>query len=236
MRNLATLFGALLTYNLLGCSALPTSEKQVLPSQQASSQTSNTSLNQAAKSTTSQTTQAVPYYFQYDNAKEGHRACNITSIAMVMDFFQIPKSDPSITRTPDYLYQRFGIKQQPQELANIFNTVAKEQQVAVEDQLFLNGTFEQLQEHVKNGFPAVVHGWFTASGHIVVVTGYDGEYYEVNDPAGRWNLKKYAAGQYDNSISGEGVRYPAKAFEYAINDNGTGDDLWLHLFTPIQQK
>lgn len=176
-------------------------------------------------------TLAMPYYDQYDNAEEGWRACNITSVAMVLDFYQISPAQNQFARTPDYLHARFGIQQQPKALAKVFNTVAQETNSDVRDHFFEQGTIEQLQTHLQSGHPAIVHGWFTRSGHIMVVTGYDGKYYTVNDPAGRWNLKKYAAGQYDKTVSGHGIKYPAEAFEYAINDNGTGDDLWLHLFS-----
>lgn len=178
--------------------------------------------------------QSVPYFFQHDNLEQGWRACNITSVAMVLDFYEVKLPTHKYERTPDYLFARFGIKQQPEELAAIFNVVAREAGAKVRDQFFERGTIEQLREHVKSGHPAIVHGWFTESGHILVVTGFDGENYIVNDPAGRWNLKKFAAGKYDQTVSGENIKYPAKSFDFAINDNGTGDDLWLHLFK--QQK
>ncbi|MDU0113230.1 C39 family peptidase [Psychrosphaera aquimarina] len=178
-------------------------------------------------------TKAVPYYYQYDNQHEGPRACNITSVAMVLDHFNVLKDIKPNLRTPDYLYQRFGIKQQPEQLADIFNTVAKENNVQVRDTLYTSGTIDQLRNHVMKGLPAIVHGWFTEAGHILVVTGFDGKHYTVNDPAGRWNLKKFGEGKYDTSQSGQQILYPATEFEFAINDNGTGDDLWLHLFSKV---
>jgi hypothetical protein len=37
-------------------------------------------------------------------------------------------------------------------------------------------------------------------------------------------------GSYDTSVSGKNQKYPRAAFESAINDNGMGNDLWLHIF------
>ena len=58
----------------------------------------------------------------------------------------------------------------------------------------------------------------------MVVIGYDGVNYTVNDPYGKWLL---VTGSYDTTISGKGQKYPKAAFEKAINDNGLGNDLWL---------
>ena len=176
---------------------------------------------------------AVPYYRQYDNAKRGGSACNITSVAMMVDYFGIALASPDKSRTPDKIYDRFGIKYNPEELAAIFNIIAREANANVRDNFYERGTITQLREEVANGHPVIVHGWFTKPGHIMVVTGFDGENYTVNDPAGRWNLQKWGANSYDISVSGEGIEYPAAAFEHAINDNGTGDDLWLHVFKPL---
>lgn len=176
----------------------------------------------------------VPYYRQYDNAERGGSACNITSVAMMVDYFGIALASDDKDRTPDKIYDRFGIKYNPEELAAIFNIIAREANASVRDTFYERGTIAQLREQVTNGNPVIVHGWFTKPGHIMVVTGFDGENYVVNDPAGRWNLKKWGANSYDISVSGRSIKYPAAEFEYAINDNGTGDDLWLHVFEPIE--
>ncbi len=176
----------------------------------------------------------VPYYRQYDNAERGGSACNITSVAMMVDYFGIALEPENKSRMPDKIYDRFGIKYNPEELAAIFNIIAREANASVRDNFYERGTIAQLREELENGNPVIVHGWFTKPGHIMVVTDFDGENYIVNDPAGRWNLKKWGDNSYDISVSGQSIKYPAKEFEYAINDNGTGDDLWLHVFEPIE--
>jgi ABC-type bacteriocin/lantibiotic exporter with double-glycine peptidase domain len=175
---------------------------------------------------------AVPYYDQKENQQEGHRACNITSLAMVLDYYGV--TDPQTTglRTPDLIYDQFGIVQQPQALQQVFNSIAEQHGAKVRNVLYTQGTIAQLRERAAAGKPSIVHGWFTEAGHIVVVTGFDGSHYTVHDPYGKWDGSKHQPSQqsYDPSRSGKAIRYPAAQFEHAINDNGTGDDLWLHTF------
>ena len=171
----------------------------------------------------------IPYYSQLENQNKPASTCSVTSLAMVTDFFGI--TQPSDTaRVPDKLYQRYGLLQDVPVLSGAFNQLALEAGSTARATGLTNGTFAQLQQHVSKGLPAIVHGWFTPPGHILVVIGYDGEYYTVHDPYGKWDLTKF--GGYDTSVSGKNIRYPKAEFEHAINDNGSGDDLWLHLFAP----
>ncbi|MDP4536654.1 C39 family peptidase [Alkalimonas collagenimarina] len=172
----------------------------------------------------------VPYYHQLENLYQPTATCSVTSLAMVTDFFAITTASDD-ERVPDQLYQRFGLLQTVPELTAAFNELATEAGIHAESTGLIDGTFAQLQQHVSSGLPAIVHGWFTPPGHILVVTGYDGDYYTVNDPYGEWNLERN--GSYDTEASGFNIRYPKAAFEQAINDNGTDGDLWLHLFQPV---
>jgi len=54
----------------------------------------------------------VPYYSQRDNQQKPDSTCNITSLAMVSDYFGLTDPEQLGKRTPDYLYQRFGLLQQ----------------------------------------------------------------------------------------------------------------------------
>lgn len=172
--------------------------------------------------------QAVPYWSQLQNAYDPYGTCSITSLAMVTDYYGLTNPTSLGKRTPDYLYERFTVLQDVPSLAWGFNTIAQEAGSPVRDYGVTDGTFAELQQRASQGKPTIVHGWFTSPGHIMVVTGYDGTHYTVNDPFGKWNLQKW--GSYDTSVSGKGQRYPKAAFEYAINDNGAGNDLWLHIF------
>ncbi|UTA48375.1 C39 family peptidase [Simiduia sp. 21SJ11W-1] len=168
----------------------------------------------------------VPYYSQLENRHEPAATCSLTSMAMVLDYLNI--AVPGNGRTADRIYERYGKLQTVPAFANGFNTLAKEAGSLWRDNATLQGTLTELRARAAQGLPSVVHGWFTKAGHIVVVIGFDGTHYTVHDPYGAWNLEKW--GNYDTAKSGNAIRYPKAAFEYAINDNGQGNDLWLHRF------
>ena len=94
-----------------------------------------------------------------------------------------------------------------------------------------NGTIGDLRRELQAGRPVIVHGYFT-NGHVIVVTGYDGNGYYANDPAGRWNQQ--FRGGYPNGCfgsEGKGVYYGKAAFERAIStaENGyTSLPIWFH--------
>ncbi|AWL10741.1 hypothetical protein HMF8227_00233 [Saliniradius amylolyticus] len=170
----------------------------------------------------------IPYWKQTNNAHEPERTCSLTSLAMVTDYFGF--TDPSVNgRSPDYLFNQLGgVLQDVPALEWGFNEIARRAGSDKRAESTTTGTIQQLREAVTSGKLAIIHGWFTQSGHIVMVKGFDGSHYIVNDPNGRWNEEKW--GSYDTSVSGEDQKYSKAAFEHAINDNGTGDDLWLHIY------
>ncbi|MBE0379871.1 C39 family peptidase [Pseudoalteromonas prydzensis] len=171
---------------------------------------------------------AVPYYKQLNNYYDPYGTCSVTSLAMVTDMAGF--TDPTVNgRTPDYLYEELGgVLQTVPALEWGYNEMARRVGSSKRADSKTNGTITELRNAVNAGKVAIVHGWFTNPGHIMVVTGFDGTHYTVNDPFGQWNLQKW--GSYNSDVSGKGLRYPKAAFEYAINDNGTGDDLWVHIF------
>ena len=172
-------------------------------------------------------TPIVPHWSQLSNAVDPYGTCSGTSMAMITDFYALTNPTSLGQRTPDYIYSRFGKRQTVATLAEVFNTIAAEKGSGLRDYGTTTGTFDQLRQRASQGKPTIVHGWFTTPGHIMVVTGYDGVNYTVNDPYGKWLL---TTGSYDTSVSGKGQKYPKAAFERVINDNGMGNDLWLHIF------
>lgn len=176
-----------------------------------------------------QPTPTFPYYNQNDNRQEGWRACNITSLAMALDFHKITDPTRLGRRTPDYLYDKYGITGAPASMASIFNAEAALAGSALRDAWTGSGTIAQLRSLVQSGKPVVIHGWFTGPGHIMEVIGFDGANYIVNDPYGVWDGVKYSQ-RYDTTRTGKGVKYPATAFEAVITDTGRGDDLLMHVF------
>ncbi len=166
----------------------------------------------------------VPYYNQYDNVNYPYSTCQNTSIAMVLSYFQ-----SSIH--PDDIFNRWGkdMAQSPSGLNYIYRYYASNSTINT----YTNSSPEDLQRALQDGYLAIVHGYFTSYGHVIVVRGYDSQYYYVNDPAGKWNgcfKCGYTSGDY-NGVT----RYSKKAFENAVFTSNGNSYLpgWIHLIKGI---
>ena len=70
------------------------------------------------------------------------------------------------------------------------------------DSVLYRGTYKDVYTAIDNDHPVVIHGYFTRSGHIVVIRGYDDRGFYVNDPYG-----EYFADGYDTNKRGENLHY-----------------------------
>lgn len=125
---------------------------------------------------TSRILTAATYYYQYNNKYEPGSTCGNTSAAMLLSMH-------GVAVTPDELYERFGKNQgqSPEGLAALYRDFGLK---SISSRA---GTFAEIREAIDENSPVVIHGYFTKSGHIVCVVGYDRFGLVVNDPAGAWN-------------------------------------------------
>lgn len=166
----------------------------------------------------------VPYYYQFHNRLSPASSCQNTSVAMLLNFL-------GVNVTPDDITARYGkdLAQSVPGLKQVFNSYASQygvRQITSTSQ----GSFAQLRAALDNGSPVIVHGLFTSSGHVVVVTGYNADGYFVNDPAGAWSGRFMGGYPGSSSTAGRGIFYSKAAFELAIGStNGsTYEPLWIH--------
>ncbi len=168
----------------------------------------------------------LPYFYQYDNLMYPGSSCQNTSLAMVLKHY-------GWTGAPDDITASVGKNkaQSPSSLAEVFNDYAESSGIPERLVAHTNGSIAGLQALLNEGKPVIVHGYFTSFGHVLVVTGYSGSSYTVNDPAGKWSQTwkggyPYAGG----SQSGKQVSYASQAFELAISStNGSNYvPLWYH--------
>ncbi|WP_172820904.1 C39 family peptidase [Cyanobium sp. NIES-981] len=119
---------------------------------------------------------SATYYSQRVNLNEPDATCGVTSAAILL-------SAKGTKVTPDELYNRFGKNagQSPSGLANIYKSFGYNAKYSY------SGTFANIRSAINLGSPVVIHGYFTRSGHIVCVVGYDRFGLVVHDPAGAWN-------------------------------------------------
>lgn len=158
----------------------------------------------------------VPYLSQLDNANNPTGSCNVTSIAMALQFY-------GIDAVPDDLYTEMLnsglIRHSPQDLAIVAN-----KRDGVKDEFSPGASIDDVRSHLDTENPGVIHGYFTNSGHIVCVVGYNEKGLVVHDPYGKW----LGGTDYDTSVSGEYLTYSYESIEASCLPDGT---CWLHKFS-----
>lgn len=167
----------------------------------------------------------VPYFFQYNNNLFPGSSCQNTSVAMVLAHL-------GWGGRPDDITGSWGkdFAQTPHNLSYMFNTIAGEEGLSGALQTTTNGTLEELRSALQGGRVVIIHGYFTSYGHVLVVTGYDGTHYTVNDPAGAWRQEFRGGYPWSSDTAGHGIRYRSEPFEAAIatSDGYTSLPLWYH--------
>lgn len=173
----------------------------------------------------------VPYFYQYSNSVNPDGSCQNTSMAMILKYYGYTSV------TPDVLSNDWGTSkaQTVPGFEEMFNSVASSKGISVRDNGSVSGTIAQLQASLDEGRPVVVHAYFTSYGHVIVVLGYDADYYYVNDPAGTWNTTVCGGGYSgDGATAGKYAKYQRAAFEKLITSSSCSTQdgkVWLHLFS-----
>jgi uncharacterized protein YvpB len=159
----------------------------------------------------------TPFFPQTDNIFNPNGACNVTSIAMCLSFLGIV-GDGSSPQLEDQLYQlclsKSWSRHSPIDLVKVVRFKGKK------DTFITNGTIEQIKKHIDRGFPCVIHGYFTRSGHIIEVHGYDEKGLICHDPYG-----SYQDGYSSKVSNGKNINYSYDLIKRVCMPDG---DLWLH--------
>jgi hypothetical protein len=165
-----------------------------------------------------QTNLAVPYLSQLDNVNNPHGSCNVTCAAMCLAYLGHPPVNQWGDQLEDELYQYCldnGLsRHSPVDLAKVIRAYG------YQDDFQPDAKWGQVKDWLAAGNPVIVHGWFTKSGHIIVIRGYNDRGWIVNDPYGEW----YEWG-YDSQRTGEGLTY---SYGMMSRVCGTDGDLWIH--------
>lgn len=162
----------------------------------------------------------LPYFSQLDNQENPYGSCNVTSIAMCLWSFGI-RGDGSFPQLEDQMYRRClsngWSRHEPYGLKALAESYPK-----IHDNFTPNATLRDIEQALDAGHPCIVHGYFTRTGHILVIKGYNSTSFIVNDPYGEW----FENG-YDTSRSGEGLEY-SKAMILRLCNPEPVPSIWLH--------
>ncbi len=162
----------------------------------------------------------VPFKSQMDNWYNPTGSCNVTSIAMCLEYLKTPRRKTT-GQFEDELYEyalsRGYSRWSPYDLAKIVRDYGRR------DEFKVTATIEEVKNWVANGNPSVIHGYFTSFGHILVVVGYDDDGFFVHDPYGEW----FESG-YRTDLSGAYLHYSYRLIRRVCMPDG---DFWAHFIS-----
>ncbi|WNZ47532.1 C39 family peptidase [Leptolyngbya boryana CZ1] len=169
---------------------------------------------------------AVPYLDQLDNSDNPYGTCNVTSLAMVLSYFRVPPRNPSI-RFPDeldrYCTEKNLDRHEPATIAQVA------EDYGCHDRFTQTASFEQVKEWLAQGNPAIVHGYFTPSGHIICIIGYNEKGFIVNDPYGELMFDPNPElSHYDIYTTGAGLTY---SYNLIYQTCCTDHQFWVHFIS-----
>jgi uncharacterized protein YvpB len=168
----------------------------------------------------------VPYKSQRDNINNPDGSCNVTSLAMCLEFLSIPgrRSDMALEdELYEYALDHNLSRHNPYDLAQIVRDYN------AKDSFDTHATIDAVKQWLAAGHPAVTHGFFTRSGHIVVLVGYDESGFLVHDPYGEW----YASGYDRNAPGVMDTKGKFLNYSYGLIERTccTDNEFWVHFIS-----
>jgi uncharacterized protein YvpB len=167
---------------------------------------------------TSEVRLEVPYLSQLNNVCSPYSTCNTTSVAMCLAFFghrQIDEMGLQLEdELTDYCYANALDNHSPFALQELIK------RYGYEDNFQIDAQWKDVKAWIGKGKPCIVHGFFTKSGHIIVIVGYSDEGFIVHDPYGEWFRDGYST-----NCSGENLTYSYGMMKETCGPDG---DLWIH--------
>lgn len=171
---------------------------------------------------------ATPYFSQMNNGVnygyQPYQQCNVTALSMCAAFFldsQAKDDQGWEQRMMAAVVNSGGSPYSPQDLATAFNAEFP----TLHDRFSSTAEIPEIIEHLDAGNPAVIHGYFTRSGHIVTVVGYpNSEQLFINDPYGEWYPSGYDINGGTNQTKGKSNVFNRSTIDELCNFGG----IWTH--------
>lgn len=165
----------------------------------------------------------IRYESQWNVPENPTGSCNVTSLAMCLSAFGIV-GDGSCPTLAEQLYlecDRHGLdRHYPEDLARL------SRMHGVSDEFTTHGTEAVIKAHLESiQKPVMIHTYLTASGHVVVIKGFDETGWIVHDPYGEWYPDHYDCG----CGQGENEHYSYDLIQRTASPEGHGN-IWCHFF------
>jgi uncharacterized protein YvpB len=168
----------------------------------------------------------VPYRSQRNNELNPDGACNVTSLAMCLLYYKVPARYPQMfAQFEDELYDY--TKRLELNRHDALDLVKVLEAYGCRDRFSSTYKIPDIKAALAAGQPAVLHGYFTRFGHVIVAVGYDDDGLIVHDPYGEWHSWGYELNQPDaDNTKGKFQHYSYRLIENACMPDG---NLWAHL-------
>lgn len=180
-----------------------------------------------------------PLYQQLDNDDSPYGTCNVTSVAMCLDFLGIDRNPKykRFTQFEDELSQYCldnGLnRESPNDLVRLIQYYGgKDTLLMTDKKLDTDNAILSLIQHLKNNKPAIAHTYLTASGHIVCIVGVQVDdkgfpiSWHIHDPYGEYYSGGYDKNFGDNQTVGA---YPISHSLFTDKISEGGSSIWVHL-------
>lgn len=161
----------------------------------------------------------IPYFSQLDNLHAPMGSCNVTSVAMCLAAYGVKPRNPAYQLEDELfdLVEKKGWDRHIHEhLSRLFTIYG------VESSFDTETPWQLVKAHLAEGYPAIMSGQFTRSGHIIVLRGYDATGFFVNDPYG-----EYFRTRYRTDLTGKNLHYSNQLLSSV--SYGGSKSLWAHL-------
>ena len=154
--------------------------------------------------------------------------CNVTALAMVGSYHTVGPSSVDGSGYEEALLTTIverlgGSPYVPKDMAAGFN----KQYPTLYDQFYASATIPQICSAIDAGNPCVIHGYFTRSGHIVTVVGYDSTHLYIHDPYGEWSASGYERNTPKNPTIGKLNKFKKTTITELCDYGG----IWCHFIS-----
>lgn len=171
--------------------------------------------------------QNFPYFSQLDNRFQPNGTCNVTSLAMCLWYFGI-RGNGSYPQLEDQIYKLAINNSVNYQSVEGIKWLA-ESYPDVTDTTSYVGTIQDIIKSIDQNKPVILHGYFTRSGHIIAVKGYNDKGLIVNDPFGEYFINGYQRNTAINPYMGEGLTYSYTMIENLCSpESKPAKNIWMH--------